>query len=86
MESIQIGEYSFSDFAGEFELKNLPQLQSIQIGTVGRYSYNFCSSSFVIRGSKLIKLSILDLPHVYNITLGWSAFSHSKLAVFESMK
>ena len=27
LESIQIGEYSFSDFAGEFELKNLPQLQ-----------------------------------------------------------
>ena len=35
LESIQIGEYSFSDFGGEFELKNLPQLQSIQIGTVG---------------------------------------------------
>ena len=26
LESIQIGEYSFSDYAGEFELKNLPQL------------------------------------------------------------
>ena len=35
LESIQIGEYSFSDFAGEFELKNLPQLQSIQIGSIG---------------------------------------------------
>ena len=32
LESIQIGKYSFSDFGGEFELKNLPQLQSIQIG------------------------------------------------------
>ena len=31
LKSIQIGEYSFCDFAGEFELKNLPQLQSIQI-------------------------------------------------------
>ena len=31
LESIQIGEYSFSDFGGEFELDNLPQLQSIQI-------------------------------------------------------
>ena len=30
LESIEIGEYSFSDFGGEFELKNLPQLQSIQ--------------------------------------------------------
>ena len=34
LESIQIGEYSFSDYAGDFELKNLPQLQSIQIGTI----------------------------------------------------
>ena len=50
LESIHIGEYSFSDFGGEFELKNLPQLQSIQIGTVGNESCNFCGSSFVIRG------------------------------------
>ena len=54
LESIQIGEYSFSDFAGEFELKNLPQLQSIQIGTIGAESYNFYRSSFVIRGIELI--------------------------------
>ena len=50
LESIQIGEYSFSDFGGEFELKNLPQLQSIQIGTIGSDSNNFYYSSFVIRG------------------------------------
>ena len=54
LESIQIGEYSFSDFAGEFELKNLPQLQSIQIGTIKKESYNFYYSSFVIRGIELI--------------------------------
>ena len=34
LKSIQIGERSFRYFGGEFELKNLPQLQSIQIGTV----------------------------------------------------
>ena len=50
LESIEIGEYSFSDFAGDFELKNLPQLQSIHIGTIERNSYNFFCSSFVIRG------------------------------------
>ena len=50
LESIQIGEFSFSDYAGVFELKNLPQLQSIQIGTIERYSYNFFDSSFVLRG------------------------------------
>ena len=54
LESIQIGEYSFSDFAGEFELKNLPQLQSIQIGVIGSDSHNFYGSSFVIRGIELI--------------------------------
>ena len=55
LESIEIGGYSFSDFAGEFELKNLPQLQSIEIGTIeGYYSYNFYYSSFVIRGIELI--------------------------------
>ena len=54
LESIDIGEYSFSDFAGEFELKNLPQLQSIEIGTIGSWSYNFYNSSFVIRGIELI--------------------------------
>ena len=50
LESIQIGQYSFSDFGGEFELKNLPQLQSIQIGTIESYSNNFYYSSFMIRG------------------------------------
>ena len=60
-ESILIGEYSFSDFGGEFELKNLPQLQSIQIGTSGIFGsrpYNFYYSSFVIRGIDVI-LSIV---------------------------
>ena len=54
LESIEIGEYSFSDHAGDFELKNLPQLQSIQIGTIGTESNNFYHSSFVIRGTELI--------------------------------
>ena len=54
LESIQIGEYSFSDYAGEFELENLPQLQSIQIGSIGSESSNFCGSSFVIRGTDMI--------------------------------
>ena len=54
LESIQIGEYSFAEFAGDFELKNLPQLQSIQIGTIGSESWNFCFSSFVIRGIDVI--------------------------------
>ena len=54
LESIEICGCSFSDFGGEFELKNLPQLQSIQIGTIGSKSNNFSNSSFVIRGIELI--------------------------------
>ena len=55
LESIQIGEYSFSDYGGEFELKNLTQLQSIQIGNVDNsMSLNFWGSSFVIRGIDVI--------------------------------
>ena len=53
IESIVIGEYSFSDFAGEFELKNLPQLQFIKIGVCDEESFNFFSCSFVIRGTFL---------------------------------
>ena len=59
LESIEIGEYSFSDFGGEFELKNLPQLQSIQIGIIGSQSYNFYGCSFVIGG-----IDIYDIDYI----------------------
>ena len=54
LESIQIDIFSFSDYGGEFELKNLPSLQSIEIGSIGSDSCNFYYSSFVIRGIELI--------------------------------
>ena len=54
LESIQIGDYSFFDFGGGFELKDLPRLQSIKVG-----SFNFCYSSFVIRGMN-VDLGITD--------------------------
>ena len=50
LESIEIGRYSFSDYGGGFELKNLPSLSTIKIGEIGRWSYNFYYSSFVIQG------------------------------------
>ena len=54
LKSIDIGKYSFYNYGGEFELKNLPQLQSINIGTIGDYdSYNFQYSSFIIRGIQI---------------------------------
>ena len=45
LKSIEIDNYSFSDYGGEFELKNLPSLISIKMG-----SYNFHHSSFKIKG------------------------------------
>ena len=50
LESIEIGRYSFCDYAGEFELKNLPKLSTIKIGEIGSISSNFWSSSFVVKG------------------------------------
>ena len=50
LESIEIGRYSFSDYGGEFELKNLPKLSTVKIGEIGSDSYNFWYSSFEING------------------------------------
>ena len=50
LESIGIGSYSFSDYGGGFELKNLPKLSTIKIGEIGSWSWNFYYSSFVIKG------------------------------------
>ena len=51
LESIEIGSFSFSDYGGGFELKNLPKLSTIKIGEIGNKSSNFYYSSFVIKGN-----------------------------------
>lgn len=50
LKSIDIGEGSFSDFAGKFELEKLPSLKTLKIGSIGKWSFNFFWSSFVVRG------------------------------------
>ena len=50
LESIEIGRYSFSDYGGGFELRNLPKLSTIKIGEIGFNSSNFYYSSFEIKG------------------------------------
>ena len=50
---IEIGQYSFADFGGEFELRDLDNLESIKIGKIGYRSMNFLWSSFKIRGITL---------------------------------
>ena len=50
LESIEIGEFCFADYAGKFELKNLPKLHTIQIGSIEHRSYNFYFASFIVKG------------------------------------
>ena len=50
---IEIGYYSFCDFGGKFELRDLDNLESIKIGRIGYRSMNFNWSSFKIRGITL---------------------------------
>ena len=45
LKSIEIGRFSFCDYAGRFELRNLPKLSTIKIGEIGVNSYNFFYSS-----------------------------------------
>ena len=58
LESIEIGECSFTDFAGDFELKNLPELEIIKIGQYGNRSLNFCKSSFEVTGKGKNRLDL----------------------------
>ena len=56
LESIEIGRYSFSDYAGEFELKNLSKLESLIIGSNTSNSYNFYNTnSLIIEGILIIE-------------------------------
>ena len=50
---IEIGQFSFCDFGGEFELRNLDNLESIKIGEIGYQTMNFNWSSFNIRGKNV---------------------------------
>ena len=59
LKSIDIGRYSFFDYGGKFELKNLPSLTSIKVGSIETdysesndkgWSLNFWYSSFEIKG------------------------------------
>ena len=53
LKMIEIGRYSFADFGGKFELRNLDNLESIKIGEIEYESMNFLWSSFKIRGKNV---------------------------------
>ena len=61
LELIEIGQYSFSDYSGKFELRNNPSLKSIKIGIISKESANFYYGSFVIRGICIMKNKYLQI-------------------------
>ena len=85
LESIEIGRYSFSDYGGGFELKNLPKLSTIKIGKIRNDSSNFYYSSFEIKGIIDMILIWIDLPYLNSITLGKYTFQSSLSTVISSI-
>ena len=66
LEVILIEEFCFCDFAGEFELRNLPSLRNLVIGNSHKASFNFCCSSCVIEGFSLSRDIYLQIFQVSN--------------------
>ena len=85
LESIEIGQFSFSDYAGDFELKCLASELHIDIGAYQFNSYNFYNCSFVASGYFCIFYSPLDLPSLKSIELGRCAFAFSIATVIEGI-
>ena len=85
LESIEIDEFSFSDYGGEFELKNLPKLNSIRMGMNGGMSYNFCYASFVAKGISKSDMMNIDLPNLATISLNKWAFCYTLSTVISSI-
>ena len=87
LESIEIDQYSFSDYSGKFELINIPSLKSLKIGIIGKTSSNFYYGSLTIQGIIILSIinDILDLPNLITIELGDYTFGWSNLVDIESI-
>ena len=85
LKSISIGEFSFCDYGGVFELSDLQSLESLQIGTVKVNSSNFCFASFCVKGLGWESYQFQDLPKLNRIILGDRSFIYSLSTEFVSM-
>ena len=77
LESIIISDHSFSDFAGNFEIKNMSSLQSIQIGSNSSISFDFYYSPFILEGKFAYQYDHIDLPSLHSFFLGRNAFGYT---------
>ena len=50
LESIQLGDFTFTHHSDSFTIRNLPSLRHLDIGKIGIYSLNFYWASFCVRG------------------------------------
>lgn len=58
LETIEIEQFSFFDYAGTFELSNLPLLNTLKIGSLDDDSGNFIMQDFAILGSCTFRVVI----------------------------
>ena len=85
LEYISLGEYSFSDFAGQFTLKDLDSLHILKIGNLNTESRNFLYCSFVLCSKLSLQNDIfIDLPGLKSVFLGDYAFCESNKVILES--
>ena len=50
LKHFEVGEWSFSDFGGEFQLTHLPNLETLTCGTLDKESFNFFGCSLLLQG------------------------------------
>ena len=85
LKSLNIAFHSFMEYAGDFDLRNLPLLESISIGSGYTYdsAYNFCHASLQLRSTTLICYIFIDLPKLKSIFMSQFIFTYSHATVFE---
>ena len=85
LRKIEIGAFSFQDYAGGFDISNLPALEELNIGIPTKNSSNFFHSDFILHGKHMnSKSSLLDLPKLQSVCLGFRSFCFAKQVKMKS--
>ena len=79
---INIGKYSFCDYSGEFELRNLPSLEHLVIGSMTEDSWNFDYANLVLRGTFLFLSLLIQICLLSKLFIWESSHSSGPLPLF----